>query len=54
MDMMKLKAALKEIEISVLELSVGNYEEDEFESDCQHIADTARKLWEEIAVRYDD
>ena len=40
----KIKADLIDIEVSALELSVGNFEADKFESDCQHIATLAYKI----------
>ena len=40
----KIKADLIDIEVSALELSVGHFEADKFESDCQHIATLAYKI----------
>ena len=40
----QIKAALVDIEVSALELSTGNFEDETFESDCEHIATLAREL----------
>ena len=40
----QIKAALVDIEVSALELSTGNFEDETFESDCEHIATLARQL----------
>ena len=40
----EIKSALVDIEISALELSEGNYQPDEYKSDCEHIATLAYEL----------
>ena len=40
----QIKAALVDIEISALELSTGNFDDESFVSDCEHIATLAREL----------
>jgi len=44
----QIKAALVDIEVSALELSTGNFEDETFESDCEHIATLARQLFIDI------
>tara|TARA_R110001592_G_scaffold260924_1_gene525755 strand:+ start:166 stop:324 length:159 start_codon:yes stop_codon:yes gene_type:complete len=48
MDIKQFKDSLVDIETSALELSIGNFEEDKFESDCLHIAQVARELFVKI------
>ena len=44
----QIKAALVDIEISALELSTGNFDDESFVSDCEHIATLARQLFIDI------
>jgi len=46
----EIKAALVDIEVSALELSVGNFEADKFESDCAHIATLAYKIRDHLFI----
>ena len=46
----EIKAALVDIEVSALELSVGNFEADKFESDCAHIATLTYKIRDHLFI----
>ena len=46
----EIKDALVDIEISALELSVGNFEAEMFESDCEHIATLAYKIRDHMFI----
>ena len=44
----EIEAALVDIEISALELSTGNFDDESFVSDCEHIATLARQLRDQL------
>ena len=47
----EIRAQLVDIEVSALELSTGNFEDENFVSDCEHIATLASDLRDYLATR---